>query len=205
MLFLFSFFKNTGNSEFKYNPNDVYMPKYGIISGIVYEKTDLSYYSDSVKPHIKKKLDYIERKYKQQITRGSLKYRIPKELVIAIIYIENGKDLNPNAVGTHGEIGLMQILPATAGIKRECLFDPDVNIETGSNLLSKLYHESVENDIVRFDKVAIRYNAGYYAYKKCKYLTNIKYALDSINPITKDYVLRLVGKNGIFEILNNKS
>lgn len=206
MLVFSFFFIKIGNGEPSGKRKVYYIPKYGKISGLIYERTDSSYYKAEQKPFIKKRLTYIEQKYRQQIIRSSLKYKIPKELVIAIIYIENGKDVNPKAIGSSGEEGLMQIRPTTARVKpKSILLEPSSNIEIGSKILSQIMYESIEHDsIIRFDKVAIRYNAGYHAYNKCKNLHNLKYSLDSINPITRKYVLRLVGKNGILEILNTK-
>lgn len=185
------------------------MPKYAKISGVMYESTDSVYrnYSINVNWVNKKKLVSIEQKYSKHIIRSSLKYKIPKELIIAIVYIESSPDLNPLAVGSHGEMGLMQIKPSTAGLNeknKKILFDPATNIDIGSKLLAQILKESIDNgSIVRFDKVAIRYNAGYSSYNKCKDFHNLNIVLSSnIKTVTRNYVLMLVGKNGILETLS---
>lgn len=61
---------------------------------------------------------------------------IPPNLVMAIIQVESGGDAK--AVGDHGEIGLMQIMPGNAkGTSRQALFDPETNIRVGISLLAE--------------------------------------------------------------------
>lgn len=43
---------------------------------------------------------------------------------------------NPNAIGKHGEIGLMQIRPQYASVSRHELFDPVKNLKEGMRILS---------------------------------------------------------------------
>ncbi len=64
---------------------------------------------------------------------------IPAELAHAVATVESG--WNPGAVGTSGEIGLMQIMPATASMlgfrgTLAQLADPGTNIELGVRYLS---------------------------------------------------------------------
>ena len=58
-------------------------------------------------------------------------------LIAALITVESAA--NPNAYGAAGEIGLMQVLPSTAKwinrVEPESLYDPAVNIQTGTAYL----------------------------------------------------------------------
>lgn len=62
---------------------------------------------------------------------ASTKYGVSYDLVMAIIEVESG--FNVNALGGKGEIGLMQILPSIHG---PVSFDVDSNIDTGVRYLS---------------------------------------------------------------------
>lgn len=83
-------------------------------------------------------------------------------LVMAIIEQESGFD--PDAVGTSGEIGLMQILPTTGGqfgfTDANALFDPATNISAGIAYLRWLYAYAARRGEVNLDEVIGAYNAG---------------------------------------------
>jgi membrane-bound lytic murein transglycosylase MltF len=89
------------------------------------------------------------------IKEASSTYRIPTELIHAVISVES--NYNPNAVSPKGARGLMQLMPATA--KRfgsNSATDPRQNILTGSRYLRWLldfFEEDVELAIAA-------YNAG---------------------------------------------
>jgi soluble lytic murein transglycosylase-like protein len=89
------------------------------------------------------------------IKEASSAYRIPTELIHAVISVES--NYNPNAVSPKGARGLMQLMPATA--KRfgsNNATDPRQNILTGSRYLRWLldfFDEDVELAIAA-------YNAG---------------------------------------------
>ena len=84
------------------------------------------------------KLD--QKKLAQAIINVSRKYNYDPIFLLAIIKTESS--FNPNAVGTSGEIGLMQIKPSTAEwiakkknfiwVNRDELFNPDYNIHLGA-------------------------------------------------------------------------
>lgn len=84
------------------------------------------------------KLD--QKKLALAIINVSRKYNYDPIFILAIIKTESR--FNPNAVGTSGEIGLMQIRPSTAEwiakkkkfiwVNREELFDPEYNIHLGA-------------------------------------------------------------------------
>jgi soluble lytic murein transglycosylase-like protein len=52
--------------------------------------------------------------------------------------IERESSFNPNAIGKIGEVGLLQVLPSSAGMTRAELLDPETNIRVGVLLLKRL-------------------------------------------------------------------
>ncbi len=77
--------------------------------------------------------------YSALITREADRRGMPSALAHAVATIESGWD--PNARGTSGEVGLMQIMPATAAMlgfrgTNEQLADPATNIRLGVQYLS---------------------------------------------------------------------
>lgn len=80
----------------------------------------------------------IPPRYAEIIRRESRDQRVPMDLITAIIAVESNWD--ELARGRDGEIGLMQILPATAfqmGFRGapDTLFDPETNIHFGAKYL----------------------------------------------------------------------
>lgn len=78
------------------------------------------------------------------------------------------------------------------------LSNPEFNVLAGAIYLGILLDEHLEGDYVRLDKVVARYNRGYFA-------KNLTGDYDSFylsqNTITRNYILKLVGTNGIIDIL----
>ena len=77
--------------------------------------------------------------YTAMIEREAGRQGIPAALAQAVTTVESG--WNPAAIGTSGEIGLMQIMPATASMlgfrgTLAQLADPAVNVELGVRYLS---------------------------------------------------------------------
>lgn|GEM_PF-611274 len=82
------------------------------------------------------------------------------------------------------------------------LYNPELNILVGSIYLGQLIDESMENGSLRLDKVVTRYNIGYYSYNKGRELVgDILSVISKLNPITKSYITKLIGVNGILEML----
>ncbi len=96
------------------------------------------------------------------------------------------------------------ILTHKIEFEKEDLLNPELNILIGAMYLSILLEETKEKDTIRIDKMAIRYNAGYYSYNKGSLL---KGSIDEVLIIVKDsiilynYVLKLTGKNGLLKII----
>lgn len=80
------------------------------------------------------------------IHEASVRYKLPPEMILAVIRIESAFDIN--ALSNKGAVGLMQILPSTAQeIARDLrmewsgeqiLRNPQANIEMGAYYLTKL-------------------------------------------------------------------
>lgn len=100
--------------------------------------------------------------YEGLIEKYAAQYDVPVELALAVVQIES--NYRPTVKGSAGEIGLMQIKPATAklmGYKGESygLFDPETNIRFGMKYLAGA-HERGDGTVCR---TILKYNAGHAA------------------------------------------
>jgi soluble lytic murein transglycosylase-like protein len=91
-------------------------------------------------------------------------YGVPVDLAHAVVKVES--NFNPKARGSAGEIGLMQIKPATARMMgytggKGGLFDPETNIKFGMKYLA-MAHELSGGFTCG---TILRYNAGHGATK----------------------------------------
>lgn len=100
--------------------------------------------------------------YDTIIARYALTYGVPVPLAHAVIRVES--NYRAGARGSAGEIGLMQIKPATArmmgyGGSVKGLFDPETNVRYGMKYLA------MAHDLGRGDTCGtiLRYNAGHAA------------------------------------------
>ncbi|MEW5742917.1 MAG: lytic transglycosylase domain-containing protein [Myxococcota bacterium] len=99
--------------------------------------------------------------YDDYIEEAALRYRIPANLVRAVMHAESAFD--PNAVSVVGASGLMQLMPKTAQeMFVKDIFDVKENIEGGVRYLRVLANE-FDGDMV---KMVAAYNAGPDAVKK---------------------------------------
>lgn len=106
--------------------------------------------------------------------RYANRYDLTPELILAIIRAES--NFNPSAVSQRNAIGLMQIVPETAGGEvhkyltgenstpsEDMLFHPDSNIKYGTaylHLLQTRYFQDIESDASRCLCVIAAYNGG---------------------------------------------
>jgi soluble lytic murein transglycosylase-like protein len=85
-------------------------------------------------------------------------YGVERELVRAVVGAES--NFNAHAVSRVGAVGLMQVMPATAGdygvTSTTALFDPKTNLRTGTRHLKRLL-EKYKGD---YGRVIMAYNAG---------------------------------------------
>jgi soluble lytic murein transglycosylase-like protein len=100
--------------------------------------------------------------YDHYILKYAKQYGIPVKFARAVIFKESG--FRVNALGGHGEIGLMQVKPSTAremGFRgsRAALYDPENNIKYGMKYLSKAKQKS-DGTLCGW---ILKYNAGLYA------------------------------------------
>lgn len=110
--------------------------------------------------------------YSDTIRAYAEEYGVPVSLAHAVIEVESNFD--PKTVGSSGEIGLMQIKPATARMmgytgNRKGLFDPETNIKFGMKYLARAHELSGGFTC----GTILRYNAGHGARK--------------MNPISRRY------------------
>ncbi|MCF6368220.1 lytic transglycosylase domain-containing protein [Rhizobium halophilum] len=110
--------------------------------------------------------------YSKIITKYAKEYGVPVELAHAVVKVES--NFNPKARGAAGEIGLMQIKPATArmmGYKGSVkqLYNPETNIEFGMKYLGAAH----ELGGGKTCGTILKYNAGHGAKR--------------MNPISKRY------------------
>jgi Transglycosylase SLT domain len=128
--------------------------------------------------------------YKRIGEAEALRNKIPFAIVDAVMRVESG--YNPQARGDVGEVGLMQILPATAdmmGFKGplEALTEPQTNIAYGTQYLAEAWRLS-NQDICT---TVMKYRAGHaetrFSVKSVDYCRRVRSHLASIGfPVTGD-------------------
>ena len=116
--------------------------------------------------------------YRALISRYASIYGVPMPLAHAVIAVES--NYRANARGKAGEVGLMQIKPATARLmgysgQKNGLFDPETNIKYGMKYLGMAHQLSGGNTC----GTILRYNAGHGARR--------------MNPISAAYCSRVKG------------
>ncbi len=100
--------------------------------------------------------------YASLIRAAAKKHGVPLNIAHAVVQVES--NFNPGARGSAGEVGLMQIKPATArGVgyrgSTKGLYDPATNLEYGMRYLAGA-HKRASGDVCG---TILRYNAGHYA------------------------------------------
>lgn len=121
-------------------------------------------------------ITHLERasKYSDYVERYASNYELPPSLVYAIMRTESA--FNPKAVSIANALGLMQVVPHTAGgevhafltgkrgiPKKELLFTPEHNIQYGTAylyLLNNRHFKDVSNPISRELCMIAAYNGG---------------------------------------------
>ncbi|GAA3087420.1 lytic transglycosylase domain-containing protein [Rhizobium viscosum] len=116
--------------------------------------------------------DVSGNSYSALISKYANQYDVPVALATAVIRVES--NFNPMARGTHGEIGLMQIKPATARMMgysggAKGLFDPETNIKYGMKYLAAAHDLGGGQTC----NTILKYNAGHGATR--------------MNPVSKSY------------------
>lgn len=156
---------------------------------------------------------YWTHRFDSLIARQAAIYRVDPDLVWSIIYEETY--FSPWKVGRDGEIGLMQVMPATArewatetGMKelerqmasdpQSILRDPERNIQIGCWYLEKMY-EQFQDEPEAETRMVAAYNAGAsraVEWSKPDQPGNTQSGAEFINridiPSTKAYVLSIM-------------
>lgn len=119
--------------------------------------------------------------YSEIIARYASSYGVPVSLAHAVISVES--NYRPNARGKAGEIGLMQIKPATARMmgysgSAKGLFNPETNIKFGLLYLAKAHELSGGTTC----GTILKYNAGH--------------AAKRMNPISAAYCKKVQARLG---------
>lgn len=101
-------------------------------------------------------------KFARMIHTAAKKHGVPLKIAKAVVEVES--NFNPKARGAAGEVGLMQIKPATArgmGYRgsTKALYRPETNLEWGMKYLAGA-HKRANGDVCG---TILRYNAGHYA------------------------------------------
>jgi soluble lytic murein transglycosylase-like protein len=135
------------------------------------EKEDVK---ESVKKSVEKKAEQLAsgKPYAKIVARYAAEYGVSAELADAVIRVES--NYRPNVRGSAGEVGLMQIKPATARMlgytgSVKGLFDPEINIKYGMKYLA------MADDLGDGTTCGtiLKYNAGH--------------AATRMNPVSKHY------------------
>ena len=95
------------------------------------------------------------QQWRDQIRQAAEKYRLPEELLLAVMAVESNFD--HQALSEKGAMGLMQLMPGTAkDMYVSDAWDPAQNIEGGARYLRILANQ-YDGDMV---KTLAAYNAG---------------------------------------------
>lgn len=138
--------------------------------------------------------------YKKHIENAAKRFGLSPRLIYAIMRTESA--FNPFAVSNAGALGLMQVVPDSAGNEVQTyltgkagkptismLFDPKSNIEHGSaylHLLATRYFSGVVNSTSRELCMIAGYNAGPRAVFRAFNTNNAETATNAINALSPD-------------------
>ena len=148
-------------------------------------------------------------KYLPVIQKESAKRELPPELVLAIMHEESY--FNPKAKSHVPAYGLMQIVPTTAGrdvnklyrgkdmpMKANELYDPNLNIETGTaylKILHSRYLKGIKDPESAIYSVIAAYNTGSGNVAKAFGERRVSSAIKKINAMSSDEVYEHLIKN----------
>lgn len=134
-------------------------------NSVVSQSAHLSSVKAFIRNTVRERLASHGRKYADRVTNAIIKESAKEKMdpLFVLAVIETESEFNPRIVGSHGEIGLMQIMPDTAewiagknGLPwkgKKSLRDPAVNIRIGVTYLAFLRE--------KFEGTAYQYVAAY--------------------------------------------
>lgn len=155
-------------------------------------------------PMIANHVEVRARRYLPMVRQASRQYGIDISLILGIMEVESA--FNPYAVSYANAIGLMQVVPRTAGRdifvrkgfggqpNREYLYDPSKNIDAGTLYLTILrdeYLEGITNPTAKRYAMISAYNSG--AGAVLRVFDSDKWsAMERINNLSPDVVFRIL-------------
>jgi soluble lytic murein transglycosylase-like protein len=92
--------------------------------------------------------------FAKEIVHAATEHAVDPLLVAAVVEVESTFD--PKAGSHKGAVGLMQLLPSTAGMSRQKLLEPRTNLDAGAEYLAELI-ERFDGDLTL---ALAAYNAG---------------------------------------------
>lgn len=140
--------------------------------------------------------------YREIVEQHAQKYNLSADFVLAIMHTESS--FNPQAVSTANALGLMQVVPATAGNEVHAylngtpglpaaasLFDPTTNINYGTtylHLLGTRHLGGIKNATSRMYCVIAAYNGGPTAVYRTFGGGDRRLAIETVNELTPEQV-----------------
>ncbi|WP_222986844.1 murein transglycosylase domain-containing protein [Psittacicella melopsittaci] len=164
-----------------------------------------AYYIDL--PMIKNHLQVRAKEYSDLVYKYSSQYGVDPKLMFAIMEVESA--FNPYAVSSSRAIGLMQIVPRTAGLEvsrfqgvdrqptEKFLFNPDNNVHYGAAyiyIMQTRYFQNVKNPLSRRYLLIGSYNGGPGGMLSV-FSKDRSRAIDVINRMTPQQVYNVIAKN----------
>ncbi|WP_025820338.1 transglycosylase SLT domain-containing protein [Shewanella marina] len=157
------------------------------------------------------------KNYIPHIDTESIKQNLPSSLILAIMHTES--HFNPNAKSHVPAYGLMQIVPNTAGhdvnklyrgkdspMTATELYDPKVNIETGTaylKILQSRYLKGINDPQSAMYSIISAYNTGSGNVAKAFGSKSVNAAINKINKMNSDQVYQQLITNLPYEETRN--
>lgn len=152
--------------------------------------------------YIKARKAIFPADYRPIVYRTALRHGLDPLLVAALIHTESGYDRG--AVSRSGAVGLMQIMPDTAlelaqkrgmlSFSREQLYRPEINLDLGCFMLSRLIEEYRQIELV-----LVAYNAGRGNLQRWMTRGNL---MRHAYPETRNYVIKVTRTYRLLRVLH---
>ena len=137
----------------------------------------------------------------QLIITYSLNFGIDPSISLAIAKTES--NMNPNAIGSLGEVGLFQVRPEFSKYTEKQLTNPATNIKEGLRILKNAQHGCNHQ---KDNTWVVCFNTGIHYAKRIKhptlfpYYKKVMYAKKQINKELKNLLIKKVKRTDICEI-----
>ncbi|WP_040976767.1 membrane-bound lytic murein transglycosylase MltC [Necropsobacter massiliensis] len=155
-------------------------------------------------PMIANHVEVRAQKYVPLVRKAARRYNLDESLILGIMQTESS--FNPYAISYANAIGLMQVVPHTAGRdvfqmkgrggqpSRNYLFDPEKNIDAGASylwLLQNKYLDGISNPTSKRFAMISAYNSGAGAVLRV-FDEDRDMAIDKINQLYPEQVYRIL-------------